>query len=83
MYRASGVTLRALRVAQDFPPKIFPKETHILHIPSKPYSIHSTHSAIGKRINFENGIGKKTKQLLCILSIPIPGQFPASYITLG
>ena len=29
----------------------FPKRTRILRIPSKPYSVHSVHSAIGSRMN--------------------------------
>ena len=29
----------------------FPKRTRILSIPSKPYSFHSVHSAIGSRMN--------------------------------
>ena len=29
----------------------FPKRTRILSIPSKPYSLHSVHSAIGSRMN--------------------------------
>ena len=29
----------------------FPKRTGILRIPSKPYSVHSVHSAIGSRLN--------------------------------
>ena len=29
----------------------FPKRTRILAIPSKPYSIHSAHSAVGSRMN--------------------------------
>ena len=29
----------------------YPKRTHILPIPSKPYSVYSVHSAIGSRMN--------------------------------
>ena len=29
----------------------FPKRTYILPVPSKPYSVHSVHSAIGSRMN--------------------------------
>ena len=29
----------------------YPKRTHILPIPSKPYSVYSIHSAIGSRMN--------------------------------
>ena len=32
-------------------PQNYPKRTHILPIPSKPYSVYSVHSAIGRRMN--------------------------------
>lgn len=43
---ASGATSRAWRAADDFPAKIFSKETH-MRIPGKPHSLHSIHSAAG------------------------------------
>ena len=56
----------------------FLKRTRILSIPSKPYSFHSVHSAIGSRMNniqsvhSENGIAPKRTKILSIPSIPVP-----------
>lgn len=74
VYRASSETLRALRVAHDFSPKIFPKETRILRI-------RVNHIPLSFHLFCYREKNKPRKRN--ILSIPIPGQFPASYITLG
>lgn len=74
LYRASSETLRALRVAHDFSPKIFPKETRILRI-------RVNHIPLSFHLFCYREKNKPRKRN--ILSIPIPGQFPASYITLG
>ena len=40
----------------EFPAKTVPKErARILRIPSKPYSVHSVHSAIGSTMNIPQG----------------------------
>ena len=51
----------------------------ILRIPSKPYSVHSVHSAIGSRMNemlfgvhSENGIAPKRTRIPSTPSSPIP-----------
>ena len=74
-----GNTIPARRDWRERPRRIsrqkFPKRTRILCIPSKPYSFHSVHSAIGSRMNAvhsENGIAPKRTQIPSILSIPIP-----------
>ena len=54
-----------------------PKRTRILRIPSKPYSVHSVHSAIGSRtesysVHSENGIAPRRTWIPSIPSNPIP-----------
>ena len=50
-----GTTIPAVRDWRERPRRIsrqkFPKRTRNLSIPSKPYSFHSVHSAIGSRMN--------------------------------
>ena len=44
-------TVCALELPRRISRQKFPKRTRILSIPSKPYSFHSVHSAIGSRMN--------------------------------
>ena len=72
-------TMSASRDRRERPRRTSRQRTCILPIPSKPYSFHSVHSAIGSRMNGmifrlfrERNSSQKNRQMPSILSIPIP-----------